>query len=175
MICCWIFRFSAGRAMDADRLLSPRQLRHRESCVECGRYFETQRDMISRLGEEARVQRPQGPAFLHGKTMARLAADERFVEPRSQTWRTLVPGAFAGAAMIVVLVFLFSPPAVRHSSSEPSATAVSMGPSVPGLRLDFAQASVLLSQPLETEVQALAHDARTAMDLLAQNFLPTPR
>ena len=119
--------------------------------------------------------RHQGPAVLHGKIMARLAADEPRVETKSHSWMALVTGAVVGAAMIAILAILFSPPAARRSFSEPSATAVSMGPSVASLRMDFTHASVLLSQPLETEVQALANDARTAMDLLAQNFLPTPR
>lgn len=107
--------------------------------------------------------------------MARLAAEEPLINSTSHAWMALIPGAVVGAAIIVVLAILFSAPAARRSPSESFETAVSVSPSVASLRLDFTHASVLLSQPLETEVQALANDARSALDLLAQNFLPTPK
>lgn len=78
---------------------------------------------------------------------------------------------FAVAAFAVLLVFVLWPTGGTSAHDE---TPLTMGAHPPTPPLSLAKASLLLSQPLDAEVQALAQDARSALDLLSRNFLPTP-
>ena len=168
MIRCWLFQFSAGQALDAGRAPTPAQARHLAECAACRRHYETQTRLVTRL--EPAALEPESPAFLHGKIMARLRELE---QPASPAQPFKISHLFAGAALVILLGAALLPrlanrkseltaPPREHSALRQMETA----------RLDILGTSKVLSQPLEMEMQALASDARSALALVAHNFLP---
>lgn len=170
---CWLHRISVGQALDAGRPVSGRLGRHLAECPGCQAFHAAHTRMVSRLGAEARMTE-EPPAFLHGKIMARIRRAER--EPTPTRRLPIWVAAMAGLILVAGLLD-FTRGLPKH---QPTVARVAPGPQPaqvtttdavvipPGLQVW----STNWSRPLEAELQALIQDAKSAVTVVALNFLP---
>jgi predicted anti-sigma-YlaC factor YlaD len=182
MITCSFYKQIISSALDKDPLTLPEGAQeHVRHCPSCRQFYEHQRDLAGRLmaNAESHLQTPS--PFLHGKIMASL---DRAVQPSLPVRK--VPHAIWAAAMILLGLGLFSLVLIRTGQNNHQQTA-RIEPSDPRPTMELPSTNVstglggkvfewskALDQPLEAEMKSVVSDAKSAIHLLAQNFLPEP-
>lgn len=172
---CWLHRIAVGQALDAGHPPSARLERHLSGCPSCRAFHHSQARLVAGLGAGARAQVAAPPAFLHGKIMARIRRTEAEPQPATHfpIWAMAIAGLILVAGLLPMAPRLVNP-AGKFATVQPEQPA--RPPAVAKLALPDST-SVLAwgtnwAKPLETEFQALASDARSALSLVANNFLP---
>ena len=186
MILCWFIQRVLGTASPRNGSISPRINTHVASCARCRRFQANQNHVIQRLQNEAEVERPPAPAFLHGKIMSQIA--KASIEPPRVQHLSRPSWAVAGTiALACFLGILYDWNGKYFSkidrSVETLARAASQEPPPQAflpIPPSLAKAPSLhkwtgdLEQPLENELHAVVSDAHNAVLNLAQSFLPNP-
>src|ERR1043166_1859290 len=181
MIACFFYKKIIARALGIPtQALSAGAQRHLRACPDCRQSYELERELTRRLVADAEKQSHSPSPWLRGRIMASLdgpmqdAPAPRFAQP---AW---------AAAMILVALGLLSLYTLRspQPSAAPSAPHLSANPSPgtgqvstvaqPSPTPAVLEWSKVLEQPLETEMKSVVSDAKSAIQLLAQNFLPEP-
>jgi len=158
--------------------LPNRTQRHLRDCAECRELYAFERELTSRLVAEAKPQGLSPSPFLHARIMASLDRSPQSASPRRNSLRPIW-----ATAILVVGVGLFSipfirklqisaPPTDQGSPTAPVASTPQAGNLSASLSRDVIAWSKTLNEPLETEMQSVVTDAKTAIQLLASNFLP---
>jgi hypothetical protein len=154
--------------------------RHAAACADCQRYFAACDNLDSSLRRDAGGQRENTP---HGLEQRILRAVNLSTPPPPTS--LLRPGLLAllGVAAAVVLAAVqFTKPPYPSRIYVPAVDILGPAPvavaenATPGVDWDaaFPDARALLQQdPLNDEVKSVYHDAKSAVNFLAQNFLPT--
>ena len=175
---CWLNQRLISRRVDADEELSPRLHRHVAKCERCQVHFGEQRAVARRL-TATHAGRREAPPFLHGGIMAALRTAEIEPQPRRPFPRRAAALSLA-LTTIVALWLAWNPDSVltpqrltvtKTPASNSPGVAEEAFPSVPSLNFDRLGRN--LEQPLAEEAGALMADAKAALQLLAQNFVPT--
>jgi hypothetical protein len=179
MIKCWHYRRIISRSADDNTPLPPAAQAHVAQCPDCRRVFESEQEIVRRLSAGAAAQkRQQPPPFLHARIMARIATAPPAARRASKPSLLRRPAALAAACIVLTAILLWpgrpgpKPASVQIAQIQPPqrlGTAAATG--LPGTA-PLAQWTTNLDQPLETEMQAVMHDARGAMTALADNFFP---
>jgi hypothetical protein len=177
MIKCWHYRRIISRSADENTPLPPDAQVHLAQCPDCRRRHETEHEIASRLAAGAARQKlRQLPNFAHARIMARITEsshDERLV-----TGRFLFRRPAIVSVLVIVLAALllwsgspnFKPRRGQTARVQPAPESVAT--------LELPDTKVLTQwvthpdQPLETEMNAVVHDARNAVTALADNFFP---
>jgi hypothetical protein len=159
--------------------LPSRTQRHLRDCPVCREYYAVERDLTLRLIGEAKAQGHPLPPFLHARIMASLDHPPQTATARP---KFLLRPIWATAFLIIGLGLLGLPflrdslvrrsaidqrPAERVSLTRPVAGQLSAA-----IGQDAMEWGKTLHQPLETEMQSVVTDAKTALQVLASNFLP---
>ena len=174
MIVCWFYKKIAAHHLDE---LPAKARAHIETCLNCRRHYESEADVARRLAAGAEAERLPASPFLHGRIMASLDRSPGMTGDNGKVGR---PGwAVALGAMCLLLLGVFviwhqpSPqsPGIHRTVGASSTTAPPLTvrlPPVPQLR----EWTEKLDEPLETEMQLVVSDARTAMNCLVESLLP---
>ena len=176
MIACWIYKRAIAESLDANQPLPERAQSHLASCLGCRQLYELEHELTRQLIAGANLHLQSPSPFLRAKIMASLDRPDiaqsarRVIHP---LWATAL--LIASLGVFSILFIRDSQHATHLSVPHPIArvTAPGSDPDVPALIggkvLAWTQA---LDQPLETEMKSVVNDAQTAIQLLAQNFLP---
>jgi len=183
MIVCLFYRRVIARCIDANRALPEKAQNHLRNCPSCRQSYELQREVTLRLMAGAARRYQSHAPFLHAKIMATLRRGANTAESAPGFLRPIW-----AAALVIVALGLFSAALIRHSLESDNQVAVTRptGPSptlptpLPIFNTNATQLasrnlsewSRALDEPLETEMQSVVIDAKAALQLLAQNFLP---
>jgi hypothetical protein len=179
MIKCWHYRRIISRSADENAPFPQAAQVHLAGCAECRRFCETEYEIVRRLtvGATARISR-QPPPFLRTRIMASIAASEPDTRFATGLSFLLRPASLAILALVLTAVFL----RLGQPGSEPNlpqAARIQLPPAVATVptmdwpnRAMVAEWATNPAKPLDTEMQAILHDACGAMTALADNFFP---
>ncbi len=173
---CHLNQWRISRQVDAHDDLSPRLQEHIARCERCRRHFDEQRSVATLLSAHAADARRELPRFLHGNIMAALRHDDVETKPSFPRWAVVA----SVALMLAAVWFVVNPRAARevvaplNLASRPMTNTISPGgdpfPVLP--RVSLAVLNERLDQPFAQEAKAVMADAKSALQLLAQNFTP---
>ena len=177
MLTCWYYRRIISGCLDSNYELPARLGKHLRQCSSCRGFHDASVGLGEQLLADADAERQVPSPFLEGRIVASLGED------RPQTVRTVFRPAWSAAAAVLALVlsgvlFLRHEPGLENSAGSgaaaPRKLADGAGLLVAAVRLpvpdELREWTKKLNQPLETELQSVIQDARTALDLLAYNF-----
>jgi hypothetical protein len=181
MISCWFHKKVIAHSIDAGQALPERTQRHAQNCPACCQSWEIECELTRQLAAGAGAHRQPPSPFLHAKIMASL-------DRPAETARTHRndPAPIWAAAVIIGVLGIFGISFVQHlQRPSPDGQPKERSGTLPQPVIQkFAQDlsafngrnvfewSKTLDQPLEIEMQSVVSDAKTALQLLAQNFLP---
>ncbi len=163
-----------------NALGSTRSTRHVAACADCQQYFAGCHDLESALRREAGGRRVDVAPNLE----QRIIRAVNLSKPPAKT-SLLRPGllAFTGvAAAIALTIFQLTRPAHPTQAQAlamdlpPTATVAAGNNATPGIPWNAAlpaARNLLQQDPLNDEVNSVYHDAKSAVNFLAQNFLPS--
>jgi anti-sigma factor ChrR (cupin superfamily) len=178
MIACWFHKKVIARCLDTSEALPDSTQRHVQNCPACRHFLDLERALVRRLAADAERHSQSPSPFLHARIMASLDRTSQIAEPER---RFLNP--IWATALVIVGLGLFSIPFLRNSKNpaHPNRIAASSNLLAATQQLasnspkttarNLLEWSKALDQPLETEIKSVVSDAKTAMNLLAQNFL----
>jgi hypothetical protein len=180
MRACWIYKIVMSHCLDSRERLPGWVDQHVESCEECARFHRGHRRVIDRLSIDAAetASGSEASPFLHSRIMAAVRRAEP--EPSRVSFR---PAWFAGVAASVLIVGALSLRLLPELGGQLKPTAPlaqsvveQARPLVPVLSLANGEKLLEMSrnfdQPLEAEIQFVMNDARSAIETLANSFLP---
>jgi hypothetical protein len=191
MIACLFYRRVIARCIDASEALPEKAQGHVRNCPACRQFYELERELTRRLVAGAARRHQSPPPFLHAKIMASL---HRRPETAERVPKFLHP--VWAAALIIVALGLFGAALIRpmkdangQRSHRPDQTIqtkqfAAPSPAIPNplhifttnaaqvASRNLSEWSHALDEPLEVEMQSVVTDAKAALQLLAQNFLP---
>ena len=178
MMTCWFTRRNMARALDDETPLSDADQRHLHTCAACEQHWQAQRRLVGLLTQEAQQESFTPSPFLRGRIVAavrRAAIAEPDVAPGPQfSWMGGLALTALAAALVVMGVIQQRPN--PEPSSDKLLTSVIHFSGGQVLEETTGQTleewSVALNQPLESEIQFVMNDARTAIDSLAASFIP---
>jgi hypothetical protein len=170
---CWYYQLALQRAAEHKSRLSPRAQKHLDACPECQEYFETQKVLEQRLAFSATELGPSVSPYLRGRVRAGVQA----MGPRQFGYRPQF--GWVGIFAMVAMVFMI----LSHNRTSPRVTAIVAVPPVhivppattetPGvIARSLPALTAQLEDPLATEMKSVITDAKSAVTLLAKNFLP---
>lgn len=174
MAFCWFYRRTISQCLDAAEPLADRTRRHVQSCPDCQTFYATQKRITQNLMDEAAEWRSEPSPFLHGRIMASLERQVPAAEPRAYSFRWVAASVVLGCLLLGAFVGL----SLRHGNTVPDRAAPMIVNSplfsaeqLPSGR-ELLEWSQSLEQPLQTELDSVVTDAKTAVRVLADNFLP---
>ena len=153
---------------------------HAESCEECRQYFRAAAKLESALRRDAIRFAPPAPAGLERGIMQaiRAATPVRSRAPSHLGWFA-GGGVAAAAAVALAVVLLQHPPQAQPTVvvvKTPAAEKVVPGESISDRlysEVITPAGTLVANNPLKNELDSVYSDARTALDFLALNFLPS--
>ncbi len=154
---------------------------HIAQCADCQRFYAAEASFERTLRQDAVRQFEQAPAGLE-QSILRSVREARVVapEPRRSSRTLLFSGAAIAAAAVAAVAVLQTGPVVPDAGSAPR---TAMGTTTPAPNAEPGNASLtelatpvkqaIADSSLQSEVDLVYADARTAVRFLAANFLPT--
>lgn len=174
MAFCWFYRRTISQCLDAAEPLADRTRRHVQSCPDCQTFYATQKRITQNLMDEAADWRSEPSPFLHGRIMASLERGGQAAEPRANSFRWVAASVVLGCLLLGSFIGL----RLRHDGAPPDRAApiivnssLFSAEQIPSGR-ELLEWSQTLEQPLQTELDSVVTDAKTAVRVLADNFLP---
>lgn len=150
---------------------------HIARCTSCQQYFDSAGQFESQLRREARAEMqrpPDGLDLLIMQGVRRSAAPERRQRARLPFVFSVLGATAALTGAVFFIGHLVNPPADDPSAEIEALAAFAR--TLPGRVLDpVANSAVQLAQrdPLREQLDSVVSDARSALDFLAVNFLPS--
>lgn len=166
---CWHYRRIISRSADENTPLPPATQAHLAHCPDCRHLHETEHEIASQLTAGATAQKlGHPPKFIPTRVLAHIAASSSESRPVTGLSFLRLPVALAAIVIVLTAILLWPnrPRSEAPAVKEPIAT------------LDLPDGKVLTQwatnpdKPLETEVNAVIHDARGALTALVENFFP---
>jgi len=177
MIKCWHYRRIISRCADEDTPIPPAAQAHIAECKDCRRRYQTEREIVRGLSIGAPVQKRHEPEpYLASSIMARIASSQPIAGRATMSSLLRWSAALAAVCLALTVMLLRSgrpgpvggqivlPQSASHADATPA-----MNWTNPTNLTEWATHP---DQPLETEMDAVIHDARGAMMALADNFFP---
>lgn len=174
---CFYFRRIIKNSLDAGLGLPDAAQRHTQDCAACRKIYESERGIIRELRGGAEDMEPS--PFLHARIMSSIKNADQEAQPKRHCW--LPSGWAAGMAAACALALVFTLMYQRVETSR-ARRANASHPVPPPLDLalnvklpdgnEVRQWAGRLDEPLETEQKLVISDAKTALNALANNFLP---
>ncbi|MCS1412018.1 MAG: hypothetical protein M2R45_05221 [Verrucomicrobia subdivision 3 bacterium] len=178
MITCWLTRQKIAKCLDDGTSVGASIQAHLHQCSACETYQQQQVALVGQLTREAQQGSLAPSLFLQGKI---VAAVRRAAEPGPEiapSGRLAWPGGFAltvVAAALIVAGIIWKQPNPQPQTSILLTEVIRLsGDKVlkETTGQNFEAWSVTINQPLESEIQFVMNDARSAIDSLAASFLP---
>ena len=171
MLLCWFYRSLMSRHIDDATPLPQRCLDHLAQCAACREDYESQRTVARTLGGETPFIPTISPPFLHGKIMAALDRPDERERIGARLPRRALAFALAIAAAALVWNHLSRQRAEQNAVAAIDMQVAALTAKAQQLSLDKIETR--LNEPMKKEAEALVSDAKAALNLLAQNFLPS--
>ena len=177
MAFCWMYRLIVGDRLDANRPLPRFVQRHLRGCPPCRNFQALEVHLARRLRAEVprRLQNQPSP-YLRPSVMAAVRQTPAESAPKSLL---LIWGpAAALLALVAGLGVLTRTPASSRPQRPASADVTADLAEWLGHAERMPNGQTLLrwsqdfDRPLQTELESVVGDAKSAMQLLAVNFLP---
>jgi hypothetical protein len=174
MAFCWYYKKLIARCLDADEAPSEALQNHMRACPDCQAFYESEKHLTESLVAGADLERRTPSPFLQARIIAALTKRDDVPEPRVFRFNW-VAAAFVGLLVVGgILVTRHLPipgtPSTLVDNTTGNAAFFSTAGIPSGQKLlEWSQA---LDQPLETELNSVVNDAKSAIRLLADNFLP---
>lgn len=170
---CWISKLLPERTgKDRPNLL---RRRHEAECPHCRAYSTAYAKLPEALRAEASKARVEESPYLASRIVANLSTRSES-QPTGGwllPWRSaLAVAGLAAAATILVTFSHRDDPSPATQQAALPAPAKSAPLSLPTADI-LKEMAARLDDPLELEMQRVAEDARKAVTMLAQNFLPS--
>ncbi len=182
MIICWFHRKIISSGVDTGAALPNRTKEHLRKCFGCRDVYEAQTEVAQQLRAGADFNRQEPSPFLHARIMSSIAHSEMNAERKHE--RAWFGWASALATVCLLLAgviwfrnqptsdssdflagFLHPSPAAPDAPEAPDAFVLLNGTQV-------RQWSVKLDEPLQTEMNLVVNDTKTAANALVENFMP---
>jgi len=177
---CWFHKRILSRSLDANATPPTGTLQHLRHCATCSAFYEVQSRIVCELVDGAESCRLKSSPWLERRIIAELRQKP---EGAGMTPRRFPSGWHIAATAACLLLGAFvwlqnrpvpdQPVAQSHPGSDASATELASLFELPK-RANLSELSRKLNWPLETEMQLVVTDAKTAMNYLADSFLPEP-
>jgi len=177
---CWFHKRILSRSLDANVTPPAGTLLHLQHCATCSAFYETQTRIVRQLVASAESSRLQSSPWLERRIIAELRQEPERAGMAARRFPSGWPIAVA-AACLLLGAFLWlqnrpvsdPPVAQSHPGSYASAADLALLLELPK-EADLSELSRRLNWPLETEMQLVVTDAKSAMNYLADSFLPEP-
>ena len=177
---CWFHKRILSRSLDANATPPTGTLQHLRHCATCSAFYEAQSRIVRELVAGAESCRLQSSPWLERRIIAELWKEPDWAGRAARRFPSGWPIA-ATAACLLLGAFLWlhnrpvpdQPVAQSHPGSDASAADLALLFELPN-GADLSELSRKLNWPLETEMQLVVTDAKTAMNYLADSFLPEP-
>jgi hypothetical protein len=179
MIKCWHYRRIISSSVDANAALPHPAQNHLQICPACREYYEAETKIARQLSAGAGAQQRSPSPFLHARIMSSIANPLPVAGERRQ-----MPGRLGwSVALVTACIFLAGILWLRHqpspfglvgplaSGSAPVSSESALPVKLPDA-LQFREWTTKLDEPLANEMKLVVNDAKTAMNSLADNFLP---
>jgi hypothetical protein len=179
MIKCWHYRRIISSSVDANAALPHPAQNHIQTCPACREHHESETKIVRQLSSSAGAQQRSPSPFLHTRIMSSIANSQPVAAERTQMPRWL-GWSFASVTACILLAGILW----LHHRPSPDGSIVllasrsapiSSEPALPVKLPDAMQVrawTTKLDEPLENEMKLVVNDAKTAMNSLADNFLP---
>lgn len=156
-------------------------LGHRAKCPACRAYFESHAAFETRLRQDARAQPPAVPDGLEQRIADAVRRSQAAARtPPRRAFPLWAVGLTTTAALVAVVVTLNRSPRPEKTSAEVDPAeiaavfkAVTALPAQLDRLLPAPGSRTAADDPLRHELDNVKADARSALDFLAANFLPT--
>lgn len=150
---------------------------HVARCAACREYFATAARFDARLHSAAASEAVEVSAGLERRIIQAVARAQRPAARSPAGFRWLAGAAAAAVALAVAFIARDHAPApARPIAAGPAAVALDPAATTPDWETVVPTARALAAEnPLQTELNSVYSDARTALRFLALNFLPSPR
>jgi hypothetical protein len=166
--------WAADSHAQAPRWVKP----HLLSCPECRRFQEEELRLSARLRADAEAGLPEFPPVLHARILFALRTKRAQRAQRVPGFRWIEAALIPALGVLAIAAYCVWKPAGNHQSP-PALTAPSAGASAWRPLIPQSDPSQLLAwtgkldQPLQSELDFVVSDAKTALQSLAENFLPS--
>jgi len=175
MITCWFYKKVITHQIDVNQTLPEKAQHHIQTCAACRQFYALECEVTRRLVADAERHRQSPSPFLHAKIMASIDRPTEITQPAPKFLHPI----WATALVIIALGALTIPQLKKMQTASSQSTAdsqtVAVRPTTNSITTtgpSLLAWSKALDRPLETEMQSVVSDAKTAVLLLAQNFLP---
>ena len=175
MIRCFLYRRRLSACVDSDLEPAPALGRHVDLCGSCRSFYDQELSIARNLARNAGKERETPSPFLQARVMAAIARSDPPGRIRASfaplAWTT---GLAAGFLLLLRTVHgPFAPHPVMTSSDLNGVIKelTALKKSLPDQQ-KLQQWTGTVDQPLDQEMRSLIHDARSAAQMLVQNFLP---
>lgn len=145
---------------------------HVARCPDCQQYFNAVDNLDAALRRDAHAQREPAPRGLEARILREL--EQNAVPASTRAWFGFPTLAFGAAATCVLAVFWFNWMQNPTQLAPTSNVAVNPAGAESISQLAPSVESLVSEGSLQTEVDSMYADARSAVRFLAANFLPAP-
>ncbi len=164
--------------MDDGTTVSHKVQQHLQGCGACEHHYQLQQRLISQLSQQAPQDCFEPSPFLRGKIVAAVRQAAEGGPQTASAPRISWMGGLAFSS-VAALAIAFGVMMNQPEPTPPSAELLTRVIQLSGDQVleeatgqDFEAWSLSLNQPLETELQLVMNDARSAIDSLAASFIP---
>lgn len=156
---------------------APGVLHHCATCADCRQYFAQAEQLETGLRRQATNVAATAPGTLESRIFNAVERSKRPEHPPQRTLSWAMAGLAAAAVVAVVVVRIQRPgPAETPAQVASVDDVLAVANELPKQWLTTLQprATKLLNEnPLQAEMASVSSDARSALDFLALNFLPS--
>jgi hypothetical protein len=177
---CWLYRKAISWAADSQAQV-PRWVKpHLLACPDCRRFQQGEMSLSTRLTADAKAHVAEFPPVLHARIMSTLRTEAAKPAQRVLALRWIEAALIPALGALMIAAYCVSKPGGSHES--PSYLAASPGASALQTLIPQSPQSDpsqllawtgKLDQPLQSELDFVVSDAKTALQSLAENFLPS--
>lgn len=175
---CWFYQKLISSAVSGKEPAPQWMARHLGACPDCRQFQQEQTRLSTVLAKESSPDLIVFPPYLHSKIMSRVQSVTCSSEARLPAGRwirtLLIPALGAIGVMVVLMRMPERPkPAVLGVNARPVLNLEQLIPHAdPAQLLAWTER---VDEPLETELDAVVSDAKSALNSLTANFLPAQR
>ena len=179
MITCRLYQKIILNRVDAASALPDRTRRHVESCSACRDVYRSQTEIVRQLCAGADFEKREPSPFLHARIMSSISRSEMNAERKDERiWFGWAFGLATVCLLLAGVIWLRNQPVPdpldgfqRPLASVPASPELPLALNLPN-GTQMRQWTVKLDEPLQTEMNLVLNNTKTAANALVNNFVP---